>query len=601
MEPREFNRILRQVLILPIAALLLLAVALYLQIQGANQTVQLIQQSDDRITEATLAGKLIVDEESALRGYQTTSDVRFLQPYLDAQPHLQAQFLALERVPGADELQKSRLQDLRESHQTWHDGFAEPVIAAIRSGGRPPDVELNLHGKVLMDNIRDDLNEVVHEAQEHRKIRIERWRRQVHGTILGLFAFALIFGVAIGLFVRSRMHRVSGAYNRYLDILNRRAEDLFQSEEQLRTTLSSIGDGVITCDLEGRVLLMNPVAEELTGWTQEMAGGKSLEQVFRILDEGTQEPLENPITLVKRLNKPVGLTNHTVLRRRDGSNVSISDSGAPIRDRHGAMMGFVLVFRDNTMERRTQEALLANEKLVVAGRLAATIAHEIHNPLDSVSNLLYLMRTGATPEESALFMKLAEQELTRVTQISRAMLGLYRESKTPVRVDLAEMLKEILLLLEHRLTELGVTVQAELPAGVYVEGFPSELRQVFTNLITNAGEASQPGGQVSVSIVPGEVPVGPGSSRMEHGATIRIADNGSGISEEVKPLIFQPFFTTKGEHGTGLGLWVSQGIVTKHGGTISVESWSEGEGHGTVVSVFLMTKQTLELGAGSKG
>jgi signal transduction histidine kinase len=257
----------------------------------------------------------------------------------------------------------------------------------------------------------------------------------------------------------------------------------------------------------------------------------------------------------------------------------------------------VLVFRDITMERRTQEALLASEKLAVAGRLAATIAHEIHNPLDSVSNLLYLMRTGATEDESRLFMDMAEQELARVTQISRAMLGLYRESKAPVLVDLREMMQEILLLMEHRFSELRVTVHTDLPSVVTVDAFPAELRQVFTNLITNAAEAASPGGDVRISISPLATGVGGNGQRMQAGALVAIADNGPGIPDDVRPHLFQPFFTTKGERGTGLGLWVSRGIINKHGGTIDLASDVGDSSHGTVVSVFLASKPVISAGS----
>jgi signal transduction histidine kinase len=290
------------------------------------------------------------------------------------------------------------------------------------------------------------------------------------------------------------------------------------------------------------------------------------------------------------------VVNHTILIRKDGTELHIADSGSPIRDQSGKTAGIVLVFRDITRERLTQEALLANEKLAVAGRLAATIAHEIHNPLDSVSNLLYLMRAGVSEEEATHFMDLAEQELARVTQISRAMLGLYRESKAPVQVDLKEMLLEILLLMERRFTDLDVTMHADLPDSVLVDAFPAELRQVFTNLITNAAEAASPGGQVRVSILPQAAGIGTDGQKQQAGATIIIADNGEGVPASVRPHLFQPFFTTKGEHGTGLGLWVSRGIINKHGGSIELDSNTDNGAHGTVVSVFLATKPTINAG-----
>jgi PAS domain S-box-containing protein len=342
--------------------------------------------------------------------------------------------------------------------------------------------------------------------------------------------------------------------------------------------------------------MMNPVARELTGWSQSEASGQLLEKVFRIVGELSREPLETPVAKVKRLDRIVGIANHTMLIRKDGTELNIADSGAPIRDQMGEITGIVLVFRDITMERKTQEALMANEKLAVAGRLAATIAHEIHNPLDSVSNLLYLMRHGANEQEQVQFMDMAEQELMRVTQISRAMLGLYRESKAPVLVELKGMLQEILLLLERRVAELGITVSTNMPEPLLVAAFPAELRQVFTNLITNAAEAAGPGGAIKISIAPQAACVDGGGQKRPAGVVVSVTDNGAGIADDVRPHLFQPFFTTKGERGTGLGLWVSRGIINKHGGTLSLESETSGASHGTVANVFLATDPVISTG-----
>jgi PAS domain S-box-containing protein len=593
---KQFNSVLRQVFLLPVVALLVVAGALYLQIRNANATVNLIQDSDARISQATLVSKLIVDEESGLRGYETTGDRQFLQPFTEAEAHVQNEIQHLDAMAGADAGMKHDLNDLRDSHQTWHDGFALPVIAQVREGGKTDDVGLNLHGKVLMDAVRHDLNDIIQKAEDNRTQRIAHWHQQVHTMLLVLLFLALGMGILIGLFTRNRLHTVSVAYRTSLEILGRRAEELFQSEQRLRTTLDSIGDGVITCDAAGRIQMMNPVARALTGWSQSEADGQPLEKVFHIVNEMSRLTLETPVAKVKRLDRIVGMANHTVLVRKDGTELNISDSGAPIRDKNGEIIGIVLVFRDITMERKTQDALIANEKLAVAGRLAATIAHEIHNPLDSVSNLLYLMRNGATPEESRQFMDMAEQELARVTQISRAMLGLYRESKAPVVTDLKEMLQEILLLMERRFIELNVMVSAHMPQTVSVPAFPAELRQVFTNLITNAAEAASPGGKVEVRITPEKASTDASGQKMQPGATVTIADNGSGIRPEVQSHLFQPFFTTKGERGTGLGLWVSRGIINKHGGTISLKSDTSEAAHGTVASVFLASNPTINAG-----
>jgi PAS domain S-box-containing protein len=341
--------------------------------------------------------------------------------------------------------------------------------------------------------------------------------------------------------------------------------------------------------------MMNLVAQDLTGWTESEAQNRPLEEVFHIVNEITRQPVENSVVRVQRLKRIVGVSQHTILLRKDGAEISVDDSGAPIRDAAGEITGIVMVFRDITLELKTRAALLANEKLAVAGRLAATIAHEIHNPLDSVANLLYLLQHEPKEEESKQFLQMAHNELARVTQISRAMLSLYRESNAPVSVNLKEMLDDLLLLMQRRFQILGVTVSTDLPPEIAVEGFPAELRQVFTNLIINAAEAAGQGGNVTVRVRP--QPDGAASGQAaEAGATVEIMDNGPGISPENRSRIFQPFFTTKGQSGTGLGLWVSQGIIRKHAGTIDIDSRTEGPNHGATARVFLASKPVIHLG-----
>jgi PAS domain S-box-containing protein len=341
--------------------------------------------------------------------------------------------------------------------------------------------------------------------------------------------------------------------------------------------------------------MMNPVAQELTGWPEAQARNRPLEEVFRILNESTRQPLENLVSQVQRLNRLVGMANHTLLVRKDSSEIAIDDSGAPLRNEAGELAGVVMVFRDVTMDRRTRAALLASEKLAVAGRLAATIAHEIHNPLDSVGNLLYLLQHEPKQEEAKHFLEIAQTELARVTQISRAMLSLYRESRAPVPVNLRDMLDDLLLLMESRFNSLGVHVSTELPPEITVDGYPAELRQVFTNLITNAAEAAGQGGDVTVRVIP-QVPDPSPSAWRPAGAIVEITDNGPGIAPEIQDRLFQPFFTTKGEGGTGLGLWVSQGIIRKHGGTIRLDNHADGSGHGAIATVFLASKPVLDPG-----
>jgi PAS domain S-box-containing protein len=594
LELKRFKRTLRQVLILPIVACLVLAGALVWQIEGSNMTVGLIEQTDQRIALTTRIEKLVVDEETGLRGYQVTSDPRFLQPFNDAAAPMAQAIASLKPLLGPK--QNAILNDFMAEHQAWRQGFAEPIIATIAAGGQANDDDVNLTGRNRMNSMRAALEGLIQASDQRRAERITEWRQQSRHVNVVLFVLALAIGLAIGLFTRERMESVNAAFRTSLDLQQRRAEELFHSEQNLRTTLASIGDGVITCDIEGKVQMMNPVAQELTGWLESQAQNRPLAQVFRIVNETTRLPVETPVDKVLRLNRIVGIANHTMLIRKDGSELAIDDSGAPIRNEAGEVTGVVMVFRDITMERRTRAALLANEKLAVAGRLAATIAHEIHNPLDSVANLLYLLQHDPQDAEAKHFLDIAQSELARVTQISRAMLSLYRESKAPVPVNLKDMLDELLMLMVGRFNALGVHIAADLPPEIVVEGFPAELRQVFTNLITNAAEAAGEGGNVTVRVTPQNAINDTSGHRVEAGATVEICDDGPGIPPDVRERLFQPFFTTKGERGTGLGLWVSQGIIRKHGGFLHLDSRNDGNGHGATATVFLAFKPIIEPG-----
>jgi PAS domain S-box-containing protein len=586
---------LRQVILVPLLGILIGAGALYWQIHETNLTVGNIELSDERIAETLTIEKMIVDEESGLRGYQTTGDVRFLEPYHAAEKQLPGEF-EKRRAMATDENRKAEVTELEQLHSAWEDGFAEPVIASISAGATAVDVDLNMIGKRRMDEIRQKLVELNALPAVRRAEYIRHWRSQIRSMTIAMILVAIVLGLVIGLYTRRLLQDVSAAYRTSHNILRTRAEQIFRSEQKLRTTLESIGDAVITCDADGCIETMTEVACALTGWTNAEALHLPLEQVFNIINETTREVVENPAAKVKRENRVVGMANHTILIRKDGTELFIDDSGAPIRDKAGELIGVVLVFRDITLAKKSRDALLANEKLAVAGRLAATIAHEIHNPLYSVSNLMFLMDGNCTPEENSQFLEMARGEISRVTQISRAMLSLHREAQVPVPIDLKEMLDSILLLMQRRFMSLGVTVESSLPENLIIHGFPAELRQVFTNLLTNAAEAS--GAQGVVRLAATLRPAGNDERGVRYpaGAVITIEDHGPGIPESIVSKLFRPFVTTKGEQGTGLGLWVSRGIVNKHGGEIDLTSTTSAEDHGTTVSVFLAVDPTVTIG-----
>jgi len=590
------------VLIFPVLALVIVAAALYWQVRTSSVTVDRIEDSDEAISQTNLLGRLIIDEESGLRGYVATGDERFLDPYNKAVAAFPGSLLYLNERKLDDE-EREKVKQLVADHEVWRDSFAAPLIAETkaRGGGEPHgedearDLTLNLQGKILMDKVRSDITTLIAADESHRVRRVEHWRAQVRNMVIGLLALAVAIGVFIGLFTRNRLHVVSSAYQAYLEALRVKNEELFLSEQQLRTTLRSIGEGVITCDASGNIRMINQIASELTGWGIDEALGRPLDTVFHVLHKTSREAVEDPVSKVKRLDAVAGLSANPVLVRRDGTELDINDSGAPIRDQDGTITGVVLVFRDVTLEKRTQQALISNEKLAVAGRLAASIAHEIHNPLDAVSNMLYLMSSGSSPEENAQFVAMAQQEIARVTQISRSMLSLYRESTAPVPVNIQDILESTLVLLDHLIVEHRTAISVSFAGDLIVSGFPAELRQVFTNLIVNAIEAAGEEGRIVIEAT--HLPAGTAGTgeRHDEGVLVEVVDSGPGVAENASPSLFTPFFSTKGEQGTGLGLWVSRGIIRKHGGTISLVSRTDS--HGAIARVFLATVPVISPGA----
>jgi signal transduction histidine kinase len=277
----------------------------------------------------------------------------------------------------------------------------------------------------------------------------------------------------------------------------------------------------------------------------------------------------------------MGLHQEGTLVAGDGAEYAVDAKASIVVDADGRPDGSVVVFRDVTELRKAEVTLIANEKLAVTGRLAASIAHEIHNPLDSVANLHFLISQETDPQRRSDYLKLAQQELGRTLQISRAMLSLYRESPMPVQVNLEELIGSVLLLLDRKMRDQNIHVEQSFTHPVHVFGYPGELRQVFTNLIANAGEAAGPNGHVRILVRPAS----PLDGRA--GTIVEIADSGRGIAPHVEKKLFQPFMTTKGERGTGLGLWVSLGIVQKHGGTVRISNSTEGDLRGAVVRVYL--------------
>lgn len=233
--------------------------------------------------------------------------------------------------------------------------------------------------------------------------------------------------------------------------------------------------------------------------------------------------------------------------------------------------------------KQAEEALRMSEKLAIAGRLAASIAHEINNPLESVTNLLFLMRSSTTDAQIENYAQLAEQELSRVTEIAKQTLRFYREPAPHVPTQVSEVLESVLQLYGPRIAARNISLQKELLQGAPVTAGAGELRQLFANLIGNALDAMRSGGRLRVRTRPAKEH----AEGRRPGVRISVADTGIGIPHHLRKKVFEPFVTTKGDTGTGLGLWVTSEIVQKHSGRICMRSSAHPKKSGTVFHVFL--------------
>jgi len=247
---------------------------------------------------------------------------------------------------------------------------------------------------------------------------------------------------------------------------------------------------------------------------------------------------------------------------------------------NGQILGGVAVNTDITQSRMQDEMLRKSEKLAAVGQLASSIAHEINNPLESITNLLYLVRNSSSMDEVQQYTKVAEQELARVSEITLQTLRFHRQQNRPTQVDPAELAAAILSLYTGRFLVRSIALETKMKPGLRLICLEGEIRQVLNNLVRNAVDATACGGRLCVRVRPGCDPRG------RAGVRVTIADSGEGISPHILDHLFEPFHTTKDVTGTGLGLWVSKGIIDKHGGTILVRTRRKAP-HGTVFSVWL--------------
>jgi PAS domain S-box-containing protein len=382
--------------------------------------------------------------------------------------------------------------------------------------------------------------------------------------------------------VRDEKGNVIGAAKIVRDIT--RQKKLEEAARRLAAIVESSDDAIASKDMNGVITSWNRSAEKLFGYKAEEIVGKP---VMTIIPPELHHDEDMILSKIRRGEK----IDHfeTIRVHKNGERIEVSLTISPVKDENGNVIGAAKIVRNITENNKIERALRTTEKLAAAGRMAATVAHEINNPLEAVTNLVYLAKRDLGKNERvAEYLEMASRELDRVAHITRQTLGFYRDTSSPVRVKVTKTLDDLLLLYERRFESRNIKLERQYDGEIEITALAGEIRQAFSNLITNAVDAMPGGGKLVLRVSKSHA----WNNSRVHGVRITILDTGSGIEPRHRNNIFQPFFTTKEDVGTGLGLWITKSIVEKHAGSIQVRSKTGPDAHGTAFSIFLPMKYT---------
>ena len=564
-----------------VVALLIDAVLALHNIREVAISVQWVSHTHEVLGQVEQVLSTLKDAENGQRGYLLAGERPYLEPYEQAVARFPAQITRLRQltidnppqtahVLKLEQLAAERLAELRQGLERFQ---AETDKSRATQLSR--QYLLRGEGKRLMDLVRD---EVYGMQQLERALltRREAASRANTRTALASTVVGLGLGLVLTTMVITLVARNLAARQRAADVLH-------AERERFRTTLTSIGDAVVVTDAQGRITLLNPVAQALTGWSAE-ALGQPLEAVFHIVNETTRKAVENPVSQVIRLGAIVGLANHTVLIAKDGTELAIDDSGAPIRDAHGRIVGVVLVFRDITQRRGSERALEDADRR--KDEFLAMLAHELRNPLAPIRNAahtLALLGTGddrvrwvsSVIERQVGLMTRLVDDLLDVSRITSGKITLQRATVS-MREVLAQAVETARPLAESR----GQALEVDVPEdAAWVDGDPARLAQAVGNLLDNAIKYTDDGGRIGLR------------ARVEADeVVIVVEDSGVGVDPELLPHVFDLFIQAdrsleRKQGGLGLGLTLVRRLVEMHGGR--VEAASAGPGFGSAFTIRL--------------
>jgi PAS domain S-box-containing protein len=521
---------------------------------------------------------VVKDAETGQRGFIITGDESYLEPFNQATQRLPAELGQLPRsthallTPGEfatlTHLIEQKMAELRSTIELRRSGGFEAALPPVRAGT----------GKQLMDGLRAEvarLNDKQTSALKADALLIDRTTR----TRTLVFLVSALVNLAVLAWAYRRIAEALKQRDEALGESNARSLELQQQKELLSVTLASIGDCVLVTDDGGRITFMNPVAEEITGWKLHEAIGRPVTDVFQILNEHTRAPVENPVDKVLREGVIVGLANHTLLIRKDGSEIPIDDSGAPIRDGRGGIRGVVLVFRDFTPHKQAQQEVLAAKDAAETANRAkdqflAMLSHELRTPLTPVLATLNLWEASeeipqALHADVEMLRRSVELEariiddLLDLTRIARGLL-----SFSPENTDVHSLIEFLVGLSQSELQNkvLKLTLKLDAPRH-HVHTDAARLQQVLWNVLRNAIKFTDQGGAITITT----------SNDAQDRLDITFHDTGIGMTPDTLSKLFIPFEQadpTKNRRygGLGLGMAISNALVDLLDGEIRAES-----------------------------
>ena len=535
----------------------------------------------------------LTDAETGQRGFLISGDERYLEPYHSASARLPTLLKKMESS-RSDHLSSDDLalltnmvdRKMAELRKTIDLRQAEGFDAAAA-------IVKDNEGRVIMDELRANIVRI--KAEQLASLQQEAARSDLTTrTRTAVFILTGILNIAFLAWAYRLISKTLDERDRALAIAHGRGRELEEQKDLLSVTLASIGDCVVVTDKEGGVTFMNEVAERVTGWKFAESRGEPTSKIFRILNEKTREPVESPVDRVIREGVIVGLANHTLLVRKDGTEVPIDDSGAPIRDENGELRGVVLVFRDFSNHRRIENELRdardeAESANKAKDRFLAMLSHELRTPLTPVLATLNLWEgSEEIPPSLAADVRMLRRsveleariidDLLDLTRISRGMLSL-----TPENTDVHAVLKFLTDLSQSELRGKKLQTTIELNATKHhVVADNARLQQVFWNILRNAIKFTEIDGKITVA-----------TSNDENGnIAVAISDTGIGMTRETVSRMFLPFEQADPNRrsrygGLGLGMAISKALVELLNGELTATS--DGLGRGSTFTVTLPT------------